>query len=800
MSETPFKDISQVSANYGKKDNARILENVRGIAHSTRSDASKSSSAIQIPSTSSTPKSVKKAKPGPKSKKKSSEDPPFEARVSISPEDIGPCTRNRTTWNAPKRSSDEGSGRDKSADSSKDSSNLLESTAGSLTSSQKKILDQSTLTASPNVSVRTDDSTLPIDTPKQKGKNFNTPTGEGSTNLLKSKSTLIPKSSINSSNVASIQSSLQNAFKLLQAETQKSHVDSSKKVSAKSTDSVVVLEERNDDDVVVINQFKTLNDNQRNRADFSSESSFDELPPRDRKLDMDTSVPLERLDDKIPGLQANVDVLMSEDNGATRYRRPSYSLVEHVPDLSGYNELEQRKIIDLANKLRTTLMDNGVTQQAVGNLTRKIVDVVVNAYDCVPVIERMDEQFEAVNSTIDIIKKDVTAVKNDVTDMPIGIVMLQNIQKALGISIEKGQQTSTITTIDKAEENGRKLDELYRIINDNTAKINRFGDFDMEQLKQTLDGWFKKIEEKEKEMGRGEPSKPPRQPMEEENLDIQPQVRVADGPPDPEQIRRYPRESLEARYTEMDLRGEVWSTIPKGKVETLHHRVPTYIDETAMNGMIEREQAYQASQRARRDGNPRGGRGGFGRGFGASKRRRDGSCRERSPSPGPSFGRLASEIVIPENSNYNQPQEASSSVIVHAERDSNFRSTFQQVMDLFEHPAATNNDLKAAQEAKNRLEERLNAEVNPMERWIQDIERNNTLVKASNRAQILKAQELEANGNDDQIWIDYSDQEQGTRSMITLRDFKNKVRTRLLESKYPYTVNSKILKGVRRSR
>ena len=121
-------------------------------------------------------------------------------------------------------------------------------------------------------------------------------------------------------------------------------------------------------------------------------------------------------------------------------------------------------------------------------------------------------------------------------------------------------------------------------------------------------------------------------------------------------------------------------------------------------------------------------------------------------------------------------------------------------MDLFEHPAATNNELKAAQEAKNRLEERLNAEVNPMERWIQDIERNNTLVKASNRAQILKAQELEANGNDDQIWIDYSDQEQGTRSMITLRDFKNKVRTRLLESKYPYTVNSKILKGVRRSR
>ena len=145
-------------------------------------------------------------------------------------------------------------------------------------------------------------------------------------------------------------------------------------------------------------------------------------------------------------------------------------------------------------------MDNGVTQQAVGNLTRKIVDVVVHAYDCVPVIERMDEQFEAVNSTIDIIKKDVTAVKNDVTDMPIGIVMLQNIQKALGISIEKGQQTSTITTIDKAEENGRKLDELYRILNDNTAKINRFGDFDMEKLKQTLDGWFKKIEEKEKEM------------------------------------------------------------------------------------------------------------------------------------------------------------------------------------------------------------------------------------------------------------------------------------------------------------
>ena len=216
-----------------------------------------------------------------------------------------------------------------------------------------------------------------------------------------------------------------------------------------------------------------------------------------------------------------------------------------------------------------------------------------------------------------------------------------------------------------------------------------------------------------------------------------------------------------------------------------------------MNGMIEREQAYQASQRARREGNPRGGRGGFGRGFG-SKRRRDGSCRERSPSPGPSSGRLASEIVIPENSSFNQTQEASSSVIVHAERDSNFRSTYQQVMDLFEHPQATHNDLKAAQHAKNTLEERLNAEVNPMERWIQDVERNNTLVKASNRAQILKAEELEAAGNDDQIWIDYSDQEQGTRSMITLRDFKNKVRTRLLESKYPYTVNSKILKGVRR--
>ena len=217
-------------------------------------------------------------------------------------------------------------------------------------------------------------------------------------------------------------------------------------------------------------------------------------------------------------------------------------------------------------------MDNGVTQQAVGNLTRKIVDVIIRAYGCDPVVERMDEQFEAVNTTIDTIKNDVAAVRSDVTDMPIGIVMLQNIQKALGISVEKGQQTPTINTINKAEENGRKLDELYRILNENTAKINRFGDFDMEKLKQTLEGWFKKIEEKEKEQERGEPSKPPRQPMEEENLDIQPPAQVpADGPPDPEQIRRYPRESLEARYTEMDLRGEVWSTIPKGKVETLHH-------------------------------------------------------------------------------------------------------------------------------------------------------------------------------------------------------------------------------------
>ena len=315
MSETPYNDISQVSANYGKKDSARNLDNARGITHSTRSDANKSSSAIQIPSTSSTPKSVKKAKPGPKSRKKSSEDPSFEARVSISPEDIGPCTRNRTPWNAPKKSSDEGSSRDKSADSSKDSSNMLENTTGSLTSSQKKILDQSTLTATPNVSVRTDNSTLPIDTPKQKGKNFSTSTGEeGSTNLLKSKSTIIPKSSRNSSNVASMQSSLRNAFKLLQSETQKPHVDPSKKVSTKSTDSVVVLEERNDDDVVVINQFKTINDNQRKREDFSSESSFDELPPRDLKLDMDTSVPLERIEDNVPGLRANVDVSMSAEN------------------------------------------------------------------------------------------------------------------------------------------------------------------------------------------------------------------------------------------------------------------------------------------------------------------------------------------------------------------------------------------------------------------------------------------------------------------------------------------------------
>ena len=271
---------------------------------------------------------------------------------------------------------------------------------------------------------------------------------------------------------------------------------------------------------------------------------------------------------------------------------------------------------------------------------------------------------------------------------------------------------------------------------------------------------------------------------------------TTDGPPDPEQIRKYPRESLEARYTEMDLRGQVWSTIPKGMVETLHHRVPTYIYEDIMNGMIEREQAYQASQRAKKDGS-RGGRGGFGRGF-SNKRRRDGTCRERTPSPGPSSGRLASEIVIPENSTFNQPQEASSSVIVHAERDANFRSTFRQVMELFEHKDANHNDLKAARQAKIRLEERLNGEVDPMERWIMDVERNNTLVKASSREQILKAEDLEAAGNDDQVWVDYTDHENGTRSMITLRDFKGKVRSRLMDSKYPYTVNSKILKGVRR--
>ena len=256
------------------------------------------------------------------------------------------------------------------------------------------------------------------------------------------------------------------------------------------------------------------------------------------------------------------------------------------------------------------------------------------------------------------------------------------------------------------------------------------------------------------------------------------------------------RESLEARYTETELLGAVWSTIPKGKVETLHHRVPTYIDEHTMNMMIEREQAYQQKKHE----GARGGRGGFSRGFG-SKRRRDGSCsyRERSPSPGPSSGRLASEIVIPEGSSFNQNRDdPSSSVIVHAERDSNQRNTFAQVIDLFQHPEATPNDLKAATHAKKCLEQRLTEAVNPMERWINDSTRNNSLVKASSREQIIEAEELEASGRDDQVWIDYTDHEQGTRSMITVREFKLKTREKLMASKYPYTVNSKILKGVRR--
>ena len=778
MSEGHYVDISQVSGNYGKKGNARKTSTSQA---QPTPDAGKSSNVSSIAS--STPKTVKIIKPGPKSKKKTNEDPTFNPRVSLSPEDSGQVhhTRSRTPWNVPQRTRATENTPSSADSASKDPQNLPKGNDGSFTSSEKKILEQTTIaqtpeSTKPDVSVRTDNSTLPLDTPKQKGKNFS---------MIKSTTTIAPS-------MESLQSSLRNAFRLIQAET---HETPAKKVSSKSAESVLIIDERTDDDVVVIDQFKNLgNDN-----NFSSESSFDEIAGERRKaaaasdikLTMDTTVPLERIDDNRPDLR-NVAKLNSSSESAgpssSRDRKNSYSLIEHIPDLSGYGEIEQRRIIDLANKLRAALLDTGVTQQAVGNITRRMVDVVIKEYGVDPIVERIDEQFEALYEKLEGLKKDMSA---GFTESGMGVVILQNIENAMGLGpTQKGQNGQPSPPIvNKAEENGLKLNELHRILTEITPQIQRFGNFDMQLLKETLDGYFKKFEEREARQGNGQPPKP----MEQENLGVQPQ---ADGPPDPEQIRRFPRESLEARYTETELRGAVWATIPKGKVETLHHRVPTYIDEVNMNMMIDREQAFQMNRRG--GGSSRGGRGGYGRGSG-SKRRRDGSYRDRSPSPGPSSGRLASEIVIPEGSTYNQPRdEPSTSVIVHAERDSNFRSTFAQVIDLFEHQDATPNDLKAAQHAKKCLEQRLVEELNPMERWIHDVNRNNTLVKASSKEQLLAAEELEASGRDDQVWIDFTDHEQGTRSMITVREFKIKTRARLMASKYPYTINSKILKCVRR--
>ena len=74
---------------------------------------------------------------------------------------------------------------------------------------------------------------------------------------------------------------------------------------------------------------------------------------------------------------------------------------------------------------------------------------------------------------------------------------------------------------------------------------------------------------------------------------------------------------------------------------------------------------------------------------------------------------------------WSQEAPATSTIIHHVERDSNRRSTYKLVIDLFDHKDASPNDLKAAWSAKKALDEKVALEVNPLERWIADPKKNN---------------------------------------------------------------------------
>ena len=106
------------------------------------------------------------------------------------------------------------------------------------------------------------------------------------------------------------------------------------------------------------------------------------------------------------------------------------------------------------------------------------------------------------------------------TESGMGIVILQNIENAMGLGPTQKDQNGQPSTsiVNKAEENGLKLNELHRILTEITPQIQRFGNFDMQLLKETLDGYFKKFEERE---ARQENGQAPR-PMEQENLGVQP--------------------------------------------------------------------------------------------------------------------------------------------------------------------------------------------------------------------------------------------------------------------------------------